>query len=93
MLLTYSRSYGIIIKFNLSDKKKRFISDSCVLTTIWMHHMDTNKLQRENAKLELHKNSSCCLEENLEATPRKRAAVLQPASYLTNHSSKMNKMF
>ena len=34
----------------------------------------------------------CCLEENMEGTPHRKAAVRPLISHLTNHSSQMNKI-
>ena len=47
-------------------------------------------IDRLSIILELHKNVLCCLEQNVEATPHKRAAARSLVSYLTNHSSKTN---
>ena len=38
----------------------------------------------EKARWELLKNAMCCLEQILEATPHKTAAVWQPISHLIN---------
>ena len=43
------------------------------------------------ARQELHKNAACCLEQILEATPHKTAAIRPSTSHLTNHPSKTNK--
>ena len=48
---------------------------SCVHTTIWIQHMDTNKTERERARWELHKNAIFCFEQILEEAPYKTAAV------------------
>ena len=48
---------------------------SCVNTTVWMHHMDTNKMHREKARGELHKKAMSYLEQILETTPNKITAV------------------
>ena len=79
-------------KSNLSDKIKQVFFSSCsrVHTTLWMHHMDTNKTER-NAIWELHKNAACGFEEILEATPHKRVAVQTHAFHLTNPLSKTTK--
>ena len=50
-------------------------SCSCVNTTAWMHHMDTNKMHRKKARRELCKNAMSYFEQILEATPHKTAAV------------------
>ena len=41
-------------------------SCSCIHTTIWMHHMDGNKMHREKAWWELHKNAMSYFEQILE---------------------------
>ena len=56
-----------------------------------MYHMDANKTHKEKARLELHKNAANCLEQILEATSQKTAAIQPLASHLTNHSRKTNK--
>ena len=66
-------------------------SCSYVHTTIWMHHIDTNKMHREKATWELHKNDACHLEQILEVKPHKTAAVSPLTSHLTNHRNKTNK--
>ena len=63
-------------------------SCSCVHTTIWMPHMDTNKMHREKGRWELHKNDVHCLKQILKATLA-RLAVQPPAFHFINHSSKM----
>ena len=46
-----------IWKSNLSDKIKRiFPRSGRVYSTIWMHHMDIDKLYREKARRKLQKN-------------------------------------
>ena len=56
-----------------------------------MPNMVTNKIQQEKTGWKLHKNAVCYLEQILEVTLHKTATVWPTASYLTNHSSKMNK--
>ena len=47
----------IIWKSDLSDKIRKGIlsTGSYVSTTVWLHHLDINKILRKNARLELHK--------------------------------------
>ena len=45
-----------------------FPISSCVYTTLWMHHTDTNKIHGGKVIWELHKNATSCHEEILEAT-------------------------
>ena len=47
-----------------------------------MHHMDANKVFREKTRRELHKNVKSYVEQILEATFHKTAAVLPPTSHL-----------
>ena len=58
-----------------------------------MHYVDTNKMHGEKAWWELHKNATCCLEQILEATAYKTAAVRLPTSHLTKYSSKTNRTY
>ena len=53
--------------------------------------MDTNKMHRENARWEIHKNAMNSLEEILDATLHKTTALWSLTSHLENHPSKMNK--
>ena len=70
---------------------KFILNCSCIYSTIWMHHMDINEMQRAKARWELYKNAVYCLELILEATPNKTLAVWVMGSHLTNHSNKTNK--
>ena len=63
---------------------------SCISTTVWLHHLDSNKALREKARWELYKDDADCL-EILEAASHKEAAVWPLASYHANHLSKTNK--
>ena len=54
--------------------------------------MGTNKTHKENAIWELQKYAAYCLKKILETTHHKTTAVRLPASHLTNHSSKTNKL-
>ena len=69
-----------------------FPSPSCVHITLWIHHMDTNKMHREKTRLELQKNVACCLEQILEATSPKTAVIEPLTSHLTSHSCKTNEI-
>ena len=59
-------------------------SCGCISTT-------DNKMHREKAKWELHKNAMCCFESILEAAPHKTVTAYPLASHLTNHQRKTNK--
>ena len=60
-----------------------------VNTTVWMHHVDANKIHGEKAKWEPHKNATCCFEQILKATLHKTAAKRPLTSHLKNHPRKM----
>ena len=51
------------------------------------------KMLEEKARWELHKTSTCCLEQIQEVTPYKIAAVRPLISHLTNYSRETNKTF
>ena len=58
-------------------------------TIVWMHHLDTDETHGEKARWKLHKNATSYFEQTFHKT-----ATLQPlTSHLTNHRSKMNKIF
>ena len=52
--------------------------------------LDGNKMHRENARWELHKNATSYFEQILEATPYETTAVWPLIFYLKNHPNKMN---
>ena len=52
-----------------------------------MHHMDADKEYGEKAWWQLHKNAESCIEQILEATPHKTAAVRPPTSHHKNYLS------
>ena len=56
-------------------------------TAIWVHYMDPNKMAREEARRQLHKNAASKLEQVLAATPHKTPTVRPPTSYHENYSS------
>ena len=62
----------------------------CVNTTVWMHHLDANKIHRQKARWELYKNSMCCLAQIQGATIHKTTTLWLLTSHLKNHASKMN---
>ena len=47
-----------------------------------MHHMDTDLAYREKARRELHKNATSYIEQILEETFNKTAAIRPPTSHL-----------
>ena len=55
-----------------SDKIGFLSSCDCVFTTIWMHHMDTNKIHGQKTRCVLHKNATCCFEQILKQHPTKQ---------------------
>ena len=46
-----------------------------------MHHMGTDYMYREKARLEVHKNATSYIEHILEATSHKTAIVQPPTSH------------
>ena len=66
-------------------------SCGCIHTTVWMHCRDTNKMHREKARWELHKNATSYLTQILEAAPCETTSVQPLISHLANHPNKMNK--
>ena len=50
-------------------------SEESNLRTVWMHYMDTNKTYGEKAWRQLHKNAMSNIEQVLEATSHKTAAI------------------
>ena len=79
---------SIIWKSDLTDKMKQFLPGSGHIdTAIWMHYMDSNKTAGEEARRQLHKNTTRDLEEVLVATPHKAPTVRPPASYHEKYPS------
>ena len=72
---------SIIWKSNLSDKTQFFLSRGCVNSTLWMRHIDADWAYKVKTRQELHKNATNFIEQNLEATSPKAAAV----KILTSH--------
>ena len=52
---------------------------------IWMHHLDAKETYEEKAWQQLHKNDASCIEQILEATPHKTAAVRPPNTHHENY--------
>ena len=78
-----------MVDWSIRENKTWFLpSVSCIHTTIWMHHIDVNKMHRAKAKRELHKNTVCCLEQIPEVTPYKTADVRSLTSHLTDKTNK-----
>ena len=67
------------------DKMQFFPNSSRVHTIIWMHHMGADKAYRKKARWQLHKKARSYIEQILEATSHKTAAVLPPTSHRKNH--------
>ena len=67
-------------------------SSSCISTTVWMHHLESNEMLREKARCELNKNATCCFEQVLKATSHKTVGVWPLTSHLTNHARNINNM-
>ena len=56
-------------------------------TAVWMHHLDTNKTAREEARRQLHKNIASNIEQVLAATHHKAPTIQPPASHQENYPS------
>ena len=85
----------IIWQSNLSDKIKWDFFQA-VAVFILLHRYTTWTLKKTHwaqAWWELQKNATCCLEQILEATPHKTAAVQSSACHFPNHSRKTNKTY
>ena len=68
--------------------KRSFFQAACrVDTTVWMHYFDANKIAREEAGRQLHKNVTCNIEQVLAATPHKAPTIRPPASHHENYQS------
>ena len=52
-----------------------------------MHYMDANKTDGEKAWRQLHKNAASNIEQVLEATPHKAAAIRPPTTHHENYQS------
>ena len=46
----------------------------CVRISVWSQPLDSNKTFGEKARWEIHKITTCCFEQILEAAPHKTAA-------------------
>ena len=57
---------------------------SCIQTTVWMHHINVNKIRSEKARWERYKNAIGCPESNIH----KIAAVRPPISHLKSNPIK-----
>ena len=56
-------------------------------TAIWMHYLDANKTDEEEARRQLHKNVESNIEQVLAATPHKAPTIQPPASHHENYTS------
>ena len=66
-----------------------FPSIGSVTTTVWMHHMDTNKTHIEITRWELYQKATSYFEKMREGKPHKTAVVRPLSSYLKTHPSKI----
>ena len=62
-------------------------SSGRVDTAIWMHYIDANETDGEKAGRQLHKNAASNIEQVLEATPNKAAAIRPPTTHHENYQS------
>ena len=63
------------------NKTHFFASSGPIDTAIWMHYMDAHKTYGEKAWQQFYKNAVRCIEQVLEATTYKAAAVRPPTIY------------
>ena len=56
-------------------------------TAKWMHHMDADETDGENAWRQLHENSVNNIEQVLEATPHKASAIRPPTTHHENYQN------
>ena len=87
IIISCVRKISVIWKSDLTDKMKRsfFPSSGRVDTAVWMHDMDTNEADGEEARWQLHKNVASNIKQVLEATLHKAAAVRPPTSHHENY--------
>ena len=52
-----------------------------------MHYVDANETAGEKARQQLHKNAASNIEQVLEATPDKAAAIRPPTTHHENYQS------
>ena len=62
-------------------------SSGCVDTAVWMHYMDANETDGEKALRQLHKNAASNIEQVLEETPHKAAAIGPPTTHHENYQN------
>ena len=68
-------------------------SCSCVTTTIGIHLLHSTETHEEKAWWELHKNDPSCCEKIQDAAPHQTVLVWSLTFHLTNHPSKLNKIY
>ena len=69
------RSVNLSSSFKESSIWVEMFFSVLVHTSIWMYHMDAGKAYKEKAWRQLHKNATNHIEQILEATSNKTAAV------------------
>ena len=52
-----------------------------------MHYMDANETDGGKARRQLHKNAASNIEQIVEATPHKAAAIRPPTTHQENYQS------
>ena len=68
--------------------KRFFPGSGCIDTAVWLHYMDANKTDGEEARRQLHKNVASNIEQVLAATPHMAPTIRPPAS----HHGKLSKL-
>ena len=62
-------------------------SSSRIDTAIWMYYLDANKMAREKARRQLHKNAASNIEQVQKATTHKAPTIRPPTSHHENYPS------
>ena len=71
---------------SLWSNKTGFLQNcNCVSSTVWLHHLNSNKRLEEKARLELYKDATCYFEQILEAACYKTTSVWPITFHLTNY--------
>ena len=69
------------------NKTQFFPRSGRISTTTWMDHVDAKKAYGEKAWRQLHRNSSSCIEQFLEATLHKTTTTRPPTTHHENYQS------
>ena len=75
------------VRPNWSKETQFLPSSDLVDTAIWMHHMDAKKTAWEKSWRQLHKIAVSTIEEVLETTPHKTAAIRLTTTHHKNYQN------